>query len=619
MAADPSVTTSRAVDGVCDRLFLSVRARDSDDNLVYVRDRMLGGSPDRAALLDLYARVLRRDRVRSEDNNPLIDVLALSGVTREVDKRLWVRNHVYDVVFDRKWVRASMPDAEKRRQRAAYRRGLWRASGLAAVVVAGVGALAGYAMQKKEQLAEVNAMLGVQNRQTQEAYDQLKDARRRSRESAVTGAVATVGALDEVPNLAGLSVATERLVEQASKPLDVLVPIIPVDEPDLLRRLAAGYDAVARFQLDLKAVELDRGDLALANFEKARGLRAAIARRAGAPESDRLDLAASHEQIGRAHAVAGRFDAARALFGEAMKILSAFPPASPSAGDGAGGGLVRDRRRCRPHRPTGRGARVLHERDRGAPATSGRECERRGGGAESPAGRPSRGSAGDGGRRPSAGRAAHERGAAGGSGVAFPRRARRVLQGALSGPVTEPESSRLRLALANATARAGEAREAAADFDAALADYTTALQLAEAADGANHDATPGATQPATRPATQPTSRDAMSAGKPSIPAGLEVVADLSRIGGVYAATGDPGAALDYFTRAVERADRLKAVAPLNFAVNASLAAACDGAAAARVELGKRQLAMTDWRRARDLRSVLVELNPGGRAARRDLR
>jgi len=53
-----------------------------------------------------------------------------------------VRNRIYERVFDGAWVQASMPDAELRRQRAAYRRGLLRATTIAGLIVLIVVSLA---------------------------------------------------------------------------------------------------------------------------------------------------------------------------------------------------------------------------------------------------------------------------------------------------------------------------------------------------------------------------------------------------------------------------------------------------------------------------------------------
>jgi hypothetical protein len=49
-----------------------------------------------------------------------------------------VRNRIYEQVFDAQWVAAHMPDAELRRQRLAFRRGLVRAAAVASLIVPGM-------------------------------------------------------------------------------------------------------------------------------------------------------------------------------------------------------------------------------------------------------------------------------------------------------------------------------------------------------------------------------------------------------------------------------------------------------------------------------------------------
>src|SRR5439155_8649019 len=98
------------------------RARERDDNLIFVRERLLNSEADRAAVLDLYARVRRGKRVVDDEADPLVDFLRLAGIVRSVDGRLAVRNRIYARVFDPVWIEQNMPDAELRRQRAAYRR-----------------------------------------------------------------------------------------------------------------------------------------------------------------------------------------------------------------------------------------------------------------------------------------------------------------------------------------------------------------------------------------------------------------------------------------------------------------------------------------------------------------
>ena len=132
---DPSVLQPGAVDGICHRLFLSNRAKERDDNLIFVRERLLRSDHDRAAVLDLYRKVRSGVPVVDDETNPLIGTLHLSGVT-QIDKgKLRVRNRIYRHVFSPAWIEATMPDAEKRRQKEAYRRGVIRTTALSLVVM----------------------------------------------------------------------------------------------------------------------------------------------------------------------------------------------------------------------------------------------------------------------------------------------------------------------------------------------------------------------------------------------------------------------------------------------------------------------------------------------------
>jgi WD40 repeat protein len=147
VAAGGKVASGPEVDRLCEELFLSPRARERDDNLLFVRERMLHSGVDRAGLLELYRHVRQGKRVADDEGNPLVSLLRLSGVVRSADGRLQVRNRIYERVFDAAWVTSSMPDAELRRQRAAYRRGVVRTAAIAAVVLAvvvGLGLQAGY-------------------------------------------------------------------------------------------------------------------------------------------------------------------------------------------------------------------------------------------------------------------------------------------------------------------------------------------------------------------------------------------------------------------------------------------------------------------------------------------
>jgi WD40 repeat protein len=159
VAEDDTITNTGGVDRLCEDLFLSARARERDDNLLFVRERLLRSQEaDRAALLDLYAQVRAHKRgVRDDEANSLVCVLRLSGITRIVAGYHYVRNRIYYRVFDREWIIANMPDAELRRQRAAERRGMMRVAGVAAVILFVVSGLA-FAAYREKRRADRNAV-----------------------------------------------------------------------------------------------------------------------------------------------------------------------------------------------------------------------------------------------------------------------------------------------------------------------------------------------------------------------------------------------------------------------------------------------------------------------------
>jgi predicted ATPase len=109
VSEDPSVTGPAGVDRHCAALFLSSRAQETDDNLLFVRERLLRSEADVTSLLDLYGQARAGKRVAVDDTNPLIDLLRLSGVVRLSGSRLVVRNRIYQRVFHRAWVAQHMP------------------------------------------------------------------------------------------------------------------------------------------------------------------------------------------------------------------------------------------------------------------------------------------------------------------------------------------------------------------------------------------------------------------------------------------------------------------------------------------------------------------------------
>ena len=100
------------IDALCEKLFLSPRAREQDDNLLFVRERILRTEADLARLLGLYEQVLKEERVPDDETNDLINQLRLAGIVDVSEGFLRVRNRIYGRVFDQAWIDANVPDAE---------------------------------------------------------------------------------------------------------------------------------------------------------------------------------------------------------------------------------------------------------------------------------------------------------------------------------------------------------------------------------------------------------------------------------------------------------------------------------------------------------------------------
>jgi WD40 repeat protein len=149
-----TIRDARDLDEMIEELFFSKRAREYDDNLIFVRERLLRSGADLTALLTLYSKIRRGKRVPDDDSNPLVPILRLSGVTRVEGGLLRVRNRIYKRVFDNPWVTSSLPDFEVRRQRQAYRRGVWRTAAVSTIIVAIVTGLALIAIWQRNRAVE---------------------------------------------------------------------------------------------------------------------------------------------------------------------------------------------------------------------------------------------------------------------------------------------------------------------------------------------------------------------------------------------------------------------------------------------------------------------------------
>jgi AAA-like domain/FHA domain len=110
--APTALRDPQTIDALAEKLFLSPRAREQDDNLLFVRERILRAEADLARLLGLYEQILKGERVPDDETDDLINQLRLAGIVDVAQGLLRVRNQIYARVFDEAWVGANAPDAE---------------------------------------------------------------------------------------------------------------------------------------------------------------------------------------------------------------------------------------------------------------------------------------------------------------------------------------------------------------------------------------------------------------------------------------------------------------------------------------------------------------------------
>jgi len=106
--ADESIQTSAALDDLCGAQFFTAAAVDQDDNLIFVRERLLRGTTDPAQLLGLYSRIRSGEQIEPDEASSPIAALRLSGIVRTRGGILRIRNRIYENVFDLKWVQSRM-------------------------------------------------------------------------------------------------------------------------------------------------------------------------------------------------------------------------------------------------------------------------------------------------------------------------------------------------------------------------------------------------------------------------------------------------------------------------------------------------------------------------------
>jgi len=108
LADNPLLQHPNDVDRLCEEIFLGRRACEQDENLLFVRERMLRSGLRRIEVLRLYEQIHGRHSIPDDPANPLVNALHLAGAVRAEHGLLAVRNRIYYHVFNREWLRQTL-------------------------------------------------------------------------------------------------------------------------------------------------------------------------------------------------------------------------------------------------------------------------------------------------------------------------------------------------------------------------------------------------------------------------------------------------------------------------------------------------------------------------------
>jgi WD40 repeat protein/TPR repeat protein len=187
VASNPAITDELGVDKLCKEIYFAPGARETDQTLADVSRRVLETGIDRAGVLDLYRRIRGLRSVPDDETNTLGNTLRLSGLVVSRKGYLTVRNKIYRVIFDRAWIGRNMPNAEKRRQKAALLRGIVLSTCVALVIFALFGNLLIILHRDREKLVATAHRLDLQskkaNEQTEIAEKALAEAEDNARKA----------------------------------------------------------------------------------------------------------------------------------------------------------------------------------------------------------------------------------------------------------------------------------------------------------------------------------------------------------------------------------------------------------------------------------------------------
>ena len=143
VAARAEIRHPADVDAYVRTTLFSAESRQREPNIADAERRLLqtrlpnqSADESRSQILELHALMLTNSLVPARHDEPAVLAMLLSGIAIEEAGSLRFRNRLYRTLFDERWRRNSLPDAEAQRQRVASFRGALRAVWISAACFA---------------------------------------------------------------------------------------------------------------------------------------------------------------------------------------------------------------------------------------------------------------------------------------------------------------------------------------------------------------------------------------------------------------------------------------------------------------------------------------------------
>jgi hypothetical protein len=267
--------TERAIDDLV-KLNFSGELGAKERNLKFVQDMLIREVPEEiepGELLTTYRKIRGGEEVKDDDISPQKAHLKLSGIVRQENGLLKVRNLIYFTYFDSQWIKENLPKTWVARE---YRRFRAYAVVLSVLVViftalAAYAAIQGKIAEEQRKDADVQRLDAENQRQIAEDQRKYAEEQRQIAEDQKTIAEERGATLEEQKKISDFNAARAKEEEAKAKEKEKEANDLRALADDRARQLEAAIKTVE--QQRNEAVELkNEADRALQESQRQRGI-----------------------------------------------------------------------------------------------------------------------------------------------------------------------------------------------------------------------------------------------------------------------------------------------------------------------------------------------------------